>query len=26
LKVIFRVGHMRTQGQKVLGIQTTIES
>lgn len=26
LKVIFRVGHVRTLGQRVLGVQTTIES
>ena len=26
LKVVFRVGHMRTQASKVLGVQTTIET
>lgn len=26
LKIIFRVGHMRTMGQRVIGVETTIES
>lgn len=26
LKIVFRVGHMRTIGQKVLGVKTTIET
>lgn len=26
LKVVFRVGHMRTMGQRVIGVETTIET
>jgi hypothetical protein len=26
LKIVFRVGHMRTMGQRVIGVETTIES
>jgi hypothetical protein len=25
LKIVFRVGHIRTSGSKVLGVKTTIE-
>lgn len=26
LKIVFRIGHMRTMGQRVIGVETTIES